>query len=55
VPGPAAPLPIPPALWTRVLAFLAAGATGQIRLSVTDGVVTRMEVVEVVGVKRERP
>jgi hypothetical protein len=49
----AVPDVIPPALWARLRAFLATGATGQVVLHVRAGVVTRLELCEVVRVKAD--
>ena len=45
------PPPIPPRLWERLLAFLAAHASGQIVLHVEAGQVRKVEYREVLSAK----
>ncbi|HXH81709.1 MAG TPA: hypothetical protein VNN07_02140 [Candidatus Tectomicrobia bacterium] len=39
----ASALPVPPAIWARLIAFLEAGTTGQVTLNVGQGRVTSAE------------
>jgi hypothetical protein len=41
--------PIPPSIWARVVAFLKAGATGQVVLHIHEGRVSKASISETVG------